>query len=195
MPSQKGFVPHFTLIAVLLLGAIVVSFKLPVTKSYQNSNVMGVNVEDKMRKEIPNVATMEGKMVIVEKNLGAVSKFPLQVDPQTNALIVTTPAGAKTVTILPDEALNNLLASRLITEIDSSNTQGSLASLNRVVDLEELNGVLVYKVSGKRKNLVFGILPVKTSVMAYVSAQDGKVIQSSQSFFGRILNRISTAAD
>lgn len=156
---------------------------------------MGTKIEPQMKKEVPKVATMEGKTVVIEKDLGAVSKFPLQVDPKTNALIVTTPAGSKTVTILPDAAVNNLLSSRVITELDSSYTKGSLASLNRVMDLEDLNGVLVYKVSGKRKNLIFGLLPVKTSVVAYISAENGDVIQSSQSLVGRILNRISSTAD
>lgn len=195
MPKQKGFVLHLTLVAVLLIGTILVSSKIPVTKSYPSSNIMGTNVEAKMKKEAPKVATMEGKTVVIEKDLGAVSKLPLQVDPKTNALIVTTPAGSKTVTILPDAAINNLLSSRVITEIDSSYTQGSLASLNRVMDLEDLNGVLVYKVSGKRKNLVFGLIPIKTSVVAYISAENGEVLKSSQSFLGRILNRISKTAD
>lgn len=192
---SEGFIPLFSLLAVLLIGAVIVSSKIPITKSYPESNILGTNVEAKMKKEAPKVATMEGKAVVIEKDLGAVSKFPLQIDQKTNALTVTTPAGSKTVTILPDEALNNLLSSRVITEVDSSYTKGSLASLSRVVDLEDSNGVLVYKVSGKRKNLVFGLIPIKTSVVAYVSAENGEVIQSSQSFLGRILNRISKTAD
>ena len=195
MPNQKGFISYFALLAIAVV--ILVSSKIPVTKSYPPSNILGTNLEAQMKKEGegPKVATMEGKTVVIEKKMGAVSKFPLQVDPKTNALIVTTPAGTKTVTTLPDAAVQNLLSSRVITEVESSSTQGSLASLNRVVDLEQLNGVLVYKVSGKRKNLVLGLIPIKTPVVAYVSAENGEVLQSSQSFLGRILNRISKTAD
>ncbi|MDO8429067.1 MAG: hypothetical protein Q7S88_00365 [Candidatus Daviesbacteria bacterium] len=195
MPNQKGSVHLLSLLGILVVGALFISSNVPVERVYPSGNVKGVKVIDAQTKDPVKVATMEGKNVVVEKNSGAVSSFPLSVDPKTNILTVTTPAGVKTVAVLPDVAVNNLLSSRVITEVDSSEVSGSLASFSKIMDLEEKDGKLVYKIKGQRKNRLLGLIPVKTSVTAYVSAESGEVLESSQSFLGRLLNKISSTAD
>jgi hypothetical protein len=63
------------------------------------------------------VATDGGGLVMPEKHLGARIHFPHTIDLATNSLIITTPAGTKTVAILPDKAIQNMITKGIISKI------------------------------------------------------------------------------
>ncbi len=137
------------------------------------------------------VASDAGKTALVEKRVGALTKLPLSIDSKTNQMTVTTPAGTKVVTVLPQKAVDNMLASHVIDDVVSASSSGSLASIPDLVNLETKNGVLGYEVKGTKTHKLFGLIPIKTQVEAFVSAENGQVVDTTQSFLGRILNRIA----
>jgi len=62
----------------------------------------------------------EGTPSAFRMEFKAKSDFPLTIDTSTNQLIVSTPAGEKVVTVLPDQAVQNMLDTK---KFDSVTTQ------------------------------------------------------------------------
>ncbi|MDP3733355.1 MAG: hypothetical protein Q8Q91_02320, partial [Candidatus Daviesbacteria bacterium] len=148
-------------------------------------------VEKELEKEDVKIATAPGQIALVNKKVGALSKFPLSIDPKTRQLTVTTPAGVKVVAVLPQAAIDNMLAAHIMDDVISEKANNSLASIPDLVKLEVENGVLGYKVKGTKTHKLLGFIPIKSKVETFVSAENGQVVKTSQSFLGRILNRIA----
>ena len=148
-------------------------------------------VETELEKEDVKVATAPGQIALVNKRVGALSTFPLSVNPTTRQLTVTTPAGSKVVAVLPEKAINNMLAAHIMDDVVSEKVNNSLASVPKLVKLEIKNGVLGYQVKGTKTHKLLGLIPIKTAVATFVSAENGQVVETSQSLLGRILNRIA----
>lgn len=107
--------------------------------------------------------------------------FPLSVNPETHALTVTTPQGAKTVTILPDTAAHT------INELGAFDN----ASQEAKFELQMENNQLVYKVEGKKQKKLLGLLPVSLLKEVILSAETGNVIKINESFFTRLFDFLS----
>jgi len=148
-------------------------------------------VEAELEKAEIKIATAPGQIALVNKKVGALSNFPISVNPTTRQLTVTTPAGSKVVAVLPQEAIDNMLAAHIMDDIISEKVNNSLASVPELVKLEIKNGVLSYKVKGTKTHRLLAIIPIKTEVEAFVSAENGQVVETSQSLLGKILNRIA----
>ena len=148
-------------------------------------------VEKELEKEDVKIATAPGQIALVNKRVGALSTFPLSVNPTTRQLTVTTPAGSKVVAVLPEKAINNMLAAHIMDDVVSEKVNNSLASVPKLVKLEIKNGVLGYQVKGTKTHKLLGLIPIKTAVATFVSAENGQVVETSQSLLGRILNRIA----
>lgn len=148
-------------------------------------------VEAELEKEDVKIATAPGQIALVNKRVGALSKFPLSVNPTTKQLTVTTPAGTKVVTVLPQKAIDNMLTSKVMDDVVGEKAESNLASIPDLVKLEVENGVLVYKVKGTKTHKLLGFIPIKTGVEASISAENGQVVQSIDSLLGRILNRLA----
>ncbi len=148
-------------------------------------------IEKELEKEDVKIATAPGQMALVNKRIGALSNFPISIDPTTRQLTVTTPAGSKVVAVLPQKAIDNMLASKVMDDVVGEKVNNNLASIPDLVKLETENGVLGYKVKGTKTHKLLGFIPIKTKVEAFVSAENGQVVESSQSLLGRILNRIA----
>lgn len=177
------------LVVVVILGGLLISANIPITRTYLSGtdNVLGTHTS----KGIPKIATEGGKPGFISNKDGAISAFPLKVDPETGTLTVTTPKGEKVVTVLPDAAIKNMLASKVASYVTSAKAEGELASTDKLVTLKEVDDVLVYEIDGVRVHKLFGLIPLKSKVKAYVSAENGQVIKTQTSLLGRILNRIA----
>ncbi len=148
-------------------------------------------LEDELNELENEIASSEGQRAFYKNNAAAVSKFPLKIGSDSGRLIAKTGEGEKSVTVLPAHAIRNMLASGVMDYVDSEKMPGELASVKDVVKLEERDGVLGYEIEGDRKHSLLGIFDLKTRVKTFVSAENGEVVNTTQSFFGRILNRIA----
>lgn len=153
-------------------------------------------IEDRLDKNDIKVATEGAKLLVTRNNVGALSNFPLQLDLNTNALIASTPDGSKTLTTLPDQAVQNLLAANIISRLNpavlqQATQQGDLTSVSGVIALGERNGVLVYEIAGLRDHRLLGFIPVTTPVEIVVLAQTGQVITQEQSLLANIVDLLS----
>lgn len=148
-------------------------------------------VETELEEDDIRIATAPGQIALVNKRVGALSNFPLSVDSTTRELTVTTPAGSKVVAVLPQQAIDNMLASKVMDFVVGEKVDNELASIPNLVKLEEKGGVLVYKIKGTKTNKLLGFIPIKTQVEAFVSAENGQVVETTQSLLGKILNRLA----
>lgn len=148
-------------------------------------------VEAELEKEDVKVATAPGQIALVNKRAGALTSFPLSVDPTTRQLTVTTPSGSKVVAVLPQQAINNLLASHVMDDVVNEKVENNLASIPQMIKMEVENGVLGFKVKGTKTHKLLGLIPIKTGVEGFVSAENGQVVETSESLLGRILDRLA----
>lgn len=123
----------------------------------------------------------------------AETHFPLSVDPTTHALIVTTPAGTKTVTILPDEAVDRAFQTRLINSIQqNAPTQtGTQSAPLTQTELTELNNEPVFAINGFANKKFLGVVPMAFAKTVFISAQTGNVVKTDETFFGKLLETLS----
>lgn len=186
MGNQKGFVPVLILV-VVLAGFVLISSNIPLNRTYTQGaqNIQGANTDK------AEIISDQGQEAVVSSGSGALSNFPLTIDPETNTLTVTTKTGVKNIVVLPDVAIKNLLTSKVLDDITSEKAKGKIASVATIVKLDEEEGELVYKIQGFRKHTFLGLNLLKTKVEAFVSAESGQVIKTTQSLWGRILNKIA----
>lgn len=200
LDRQQGFAHYLTVLVFGLVAATLISSAIPVSRNYNDgqSDVAGVSASSSAltqktaSKEADiKIASSGGQVALVNKQVGALSAFPLSINPKTKELTVTTPAGTKVVTVLPEKAIGNMLAAYVMDYVVSEKVDNSLASIPALVKLEVKNGVLGYQIKGIKIHKLLGFIPIKTSVDVFVSAENGQVVESNQSLLGRILNKIA----
>lgn len=153
-------------------------------------------IEDRLGRTGIKVATEGGKLVVARGEIGALSNFPLQVDLNTNQLIASTSAGSRVLTILPDQAVQNMLAANVISRLDpaflkQAAESGGLTSVSGVITLGERNGVPVYEINGLKDQRLLRFIPVTTPIRVIVSAETGQIIAQEQSLLANIVDVLS----
>ena len=148
-------------------------------------------VESELEDDGIKIASATGRPVLSRNNIGAQTDFPLSIDIGTNQLIVTTPAGQRVVTVLPDQAVQNLLAANILNSVDSTDTTGELETLDSVVKLEMRNGEVVYRVKGVKKRRLLGLFNVHNSTTVFVSSESGLPVAQEQSLLANIVDSLS----
>lgn len=123
----------------------------------------------------------EGSNVQVQGGL------PVNVNKTTDELTVTTPAGVKTVTVLPDTAVQNILGAGIVSQVASDSATGK----NAVTLTTDANGNLIYEINGVKFEKLLGLINVGIDKTAQVSATNGQVGTISQSFLSRLLDILS----
>ena len=124
------------------------------------------------------VKKVNNRFVFMTREIEAETNFPLSVNPETRELTVTTPAGEKVVTILPDQAVANMLANNIFDRQQN-------------VNIVFENGTVIYRISGARDEKLFGIFGVIIPTTAVVSANTGQLVTQEQTFLFRFLDLLS----
>jgi hypothetical protein len=187
--NQAGVINPLIVLIVVVLAGILVSANIPISREYLDgkNEVMGAHTSTGS----PRVVMDGGQKGFIVATDGAITDFPLKVDEETGTLTVTTPSGEKVVAILPDAAIKNMLAAKVMSYVTSVKAEGELASTDKLVKLIEKDGVLLYEIDGVREHKLLGLIPLKSNVKAFVSAENGQVVKTEQSLLGRILSRIA----
>lgn len=155
-------------------------------------------MENELEQELEDdgiqITTSSGKPVFVKNSVGATTDFPLSVDIVTKQLIITTPQGQKIITILPDEAVKNVLGTGIVNVIDTSDgsLSESASSLDDIVKLIVRDGKVVYEVKGIKNQKLFGLIPITTQKKVIVSAETGAPLFHEQSMLVSIVDLLST---
>lgn len=157
-------------------------------------------IEERTEENQVRVRSLGNKFVISRAQTGAQTDFPVTVDLNTNELTITTPSGVKVVTILPDQAVANMLAANVIDQVRGlAFTQdvrrvatGSAATLGNVISLTTTRqGVLVYEIPGVSNQRFLGFVPVEIQKTVVVSADTGELVKVNKPFGSTLLDIVS----
>ena len=134
-------------------------------------------IENEMEDEGIKIATEgSGRLTFDDSRISASTNFPLSIDVGTKQLVVNTPAGQKIVTVLPDEAVENLLMSGIISKLNKSiKTKANL-------EFKMRNNEPVYEIDGLKTYRLFALIPVSRPLTVVVSTETGEVITTEKSF-------------
>lgn len=128
-------------------------------------------VENELEDEGVEIATRGGRLAFSKNKVEATTNFPLSVDLTTNQLVVMTPAGQRTVAVLPDQAIKNLLVGNIINRLATPS-----ASSAGALELKLEDGKMVYEISGSKDFRLFSLIPISAPLKAIVSAENGSLI-------------------
>lgn len=153
-----------------------------------------LKIEDRLGASGIKIATAGAeKFLIMRASASAVTSFPLSIDLATNTLTVTTPAGPRQVAVLPDQAVQNLLAANVISQLVSNNSlvPQEITSVGSVIALGEQNGIPVYQINGILNQRLLGFIPVVIEKTVTVSAETGEIESTQIPLVDRVLDIIS----
>ena len=139
-------------------------------------------ITQELEKEGIKIETNNDEIVIASNNVGAVSEFPVQIDLNTNELMVTTPQGNETLAVLPDQAVQNLISVGIISRLGLESSP---------IALGDANGDLTYEILGLKDFKLLGFIPISMPATVTVSAQDGQVLSQEKSLATSIIDLLS----
>lgn len=146
------------------------------------------DINEALEDEGISVASASGNRLRIRRGeFEAETHFPLSINPTTNTLTVTTPAGEKDVAVLPDKAVENLLRNRLIDRIAS----GSAEENPTGIKLGLLGNNPVFQVLGVDKQKLLGFITVAVNKTSFVSAENGGIVRVDETFLNRLLDFFS----
>ncbi|MBI4097380.1 MAG: hypothetical protein HY428_03115 [Candidatus Levybacteria bacterium] len=154
-------------------------------------------IDDRLAKSNIKVETAgDNEFLVLRNTTGALTNFPISLDLATNALIINTTAGQKTVAILPDIAVQNLLAANIIDQLGNQALQNevsnnTLPKIDRLITLGEQNGIPIYEINGFDNQRLLGLIPVIVEKDVTVSAETGEVVATQESLVNRVLDLVS----
>ena len=163
-------------------------------------DISDVHSQGQLRCPLTNqikIATDAANRIIIQRGTtGAVSQFPLSIDFATNTLIVNTPSGVKNVTVLPDQAVQNLIVTNVVNRLGGSAVvsavrTGEVSTLSQVVTLGERNGVQIYEINGLSDQKLLGFIPVTIPKTVTMSAETGEVLSTQSSPVNRLIDLLS----
>ncbi len=128
--------------------------------------------------------SVQGSSVIERGNIKASTSLPLSINLANNRLIVTTVNGIRTVTVLPDTAVQAILNDQVVSRVQ---TQGDLIQ----VSLKDISGAPIYEIAGVSDKKILGSLAVRVNKQVWVSAENGQVVQIRENLLNRFLDLIS----
>lgn len=114
------------------------------------------------------------------------TKLPLLLDLKNNTLTTEVSTGIKSVSILPDTAIDNALVSSVLSGVRSTDS---------VVMVEREDGKLAYRISGDVNRKLFGIFKTKTGKTVEVSAESGRVLPLDTNLGDIILDWLAPKAN
>lgn len=140
--------------------------------------------------EVATSASSPTNLVLRQKGVEAETELPISVNPSTHELTVTTSSGVKTIAVLPDQAVQNLLNNKVLSSVETQVSSPS-GSANEVSTLTELRNQPVFAVNGVTQKNLFGLFPVGFAKTAFVSATNGTVVQVNESLLNKVLEALS----
>ncbi len=122
---------------------------------------------------IVSIKSNKANEVTVQQDETNVStSMPVQINTATHAISVVTPNGDSTkVSVLPEEAVHGVTQQGLITTnpTDAKNT------------LTQESGHIIYNIQGEKSGKIFGLININSPVSVKISAENGKVVKTTQS--------------
>lgn len=125
-----------------------------------------IEIEERPELQKVSINVVDGRFAIRQKSVVAFTEYPISVDSKTAKLSVTTESGDRLISILPYNAVESLVRTKIITRI----AEGG-------VDLVEEDRELTYKVYGEKLLNLFNIYEHPVQMNVAVSASTGEIVK------------------
>lgn len=139
------------------------------TKNLDVTDYKDELVEIEERPEVRKIAigVNDGHFSIAQRGIVAITDYEVEIDSEFAKVSLITPSGAKYLAILPRDAVNTTLRSKLINKIDFKNA---------IEIVEQDNRELSYEIKGDRVLDVFNFFDYEVPVKAAISVTTGEVL-------------------
>jgi len=123
-----------------------------------------IEVEERAETQKMTIGIDGDKFALKHKSVTALTDFPLSVDTKSAKISIETPSGDKYISILPYQAVQTLLRSKLINFV----TGNKIAIIDR-------NNNLEYEITGDKTFNLLGIYIYSVPVKSYISVATGEI--------------------
>lgn len=149
-------------------------------------DVTGESQELIQIEERPTVQTMtlgvdNNAFTLLQKNIKAVTEFPVSVDPKTAEVVLKTPSGDRFVSIFPSEAAETVLRTKLLNTI-----------ANNEIRIVEENQELQYQVTGEKVFIFLNTFEYSVPVSTRLSASTGEILSIEAPLWYKLLGFLLT---
>lgn len=124
-----------------------------------------VKIEERPEVQKVAIGFQDGKFNIQQKGISAITDFPIKIDPSTARLTVATQSGERFLSILPYQAVQGVLRSKIISKVD-----------NNKLDIVEHERELQYSFSGQKIFNILNFFDYSVPVTLKVSATTGETV-------------------
>lgn len=148
------------------------------TKQLDISNWKSDIIEIEERPEVQKVkiSMADGKFSLNQKGISALTSSMITIDSRSAELSIKTESGNKYLSILPYDAVQTLLKTKVVSEITDNK-----------IDIVEENGSLAYKILGNKVINFFDIYYYRIPVSSFISASSGEVLKIDSPTFYKYL--------
>ena len=151
-----------------------------------------LRIREREEENETEIEVEDDEFVVRRGQTQATTKFPLSINLATNELVVTTPAGERGVTVLPDQAVQGMLGADVIDQLQVAVASPGAALAAGTISLGGRLGVPVYEILGIKHHKFLGFIPVQTEVTAVVSAETGELVATEDvSLVEQVINLLS----
>ena len=126
-----------------------------------------VEIEERDRVKIIKLGVIGDKLSIEQRNIIALTSLPINIDPARKELSLTTSSGRRYVSILPQEAVDSLMRTKLISTYNPD---------SELEIVEDENGNAIYLIEGKKIVDILNVYDYELDVSARMSATTGELI-------------------
>lgn len=83
----------------------------------ESTEIEKIEIEEPEDQNTITIRSQENASLVIRNKITAQTHFPIMVNLETNELIINTPKGQKIVTVLPDQAVQNMLAANVLDQL------------------------------------------------------------------------------
>lgn len=147
------------------------------TLSVTKEDTTLIEIEERPETQRVKIGVKDGLFTLKQKEFTATTSYPLTIDASSARLSAVTQTGEKFIAILPFEAIESAMRSKILTQVDG----------NQFSIIEE-EQELQYKIIGKKVFDILSLYQFEIPVETYVSASNGEIVKIDSSTWYRFLN-------
>ena len=151
------------------------------------------NINEALKEDDIEIGTTSARgFSITNKETKAETEFPVSVNLTSRTLSVDTPLGQKDLTVLPNQAVQNVLGQKIFDRVSQNSLSGTSGAQLQLVQLKLFANRPVFQVQGIDDKKLLGIVPVGIQKTTLVSAETGQVVKTNEDLVNRILDIFSS---
>lgn len=130
-----------------------------------------IEIQNIPQTETVSIGVQGNDYILKQGDLNVRTSYDISIDPENSRLSLATPTGVKFVSIFPQGALDLLVKSKTLSVLSDQQT---------IEIVEDDDGLMNYKISGRKDINFLNIINLPVDVVGYVSTSTGEITQVDQ---------------